>query len=148
MTDDWKKVAAEAWSAPSWKEAAAQYRQSRAGRPLIVETEATHLRLLRGRMSDKISLERTCAEISRAARERYNSAPEATYKATHYELRTHGIGQLGKPNCQRRLSDLSVAQLKTLMTSLQRCRGQYPNVSDALLAALAEIYDARTGPDE
>jgi hypothetical protein len=79
--------------------------------------------------------------------ERYNEAPEATFNAVVYELRTHGASQLSKPNCQRRLADLSLAQFKSLMASLQQRRGQYPNISDELLTALVEIYHARIVTD-
>jgi hypothetical protein len=148
MTTDWRKAAEDAWSAPNWKEAAAQYQHARAGRPLIVEIEPDHLKLLRRLMSEKISLERAWAEISRAASERYNNAPEATWNAVQCELRTYGLQQLSNPSCQRRLADLSIAQIKNLMASLLQWREQYPNVSDALLAALAEIYDARIVANE
>jgi hypothetical protein len=146
MMDDWKKVSVEAWSAPSWKEAAAQYRDARAGRPLIVEIEPAHLRLLRRLLSDEISLERASAQISRAARE-YSHAPEATYKAVAYELRTNGISQLGESSCRRRLCDLSGAQIKALMASLQAGRDQYPKINDELLKALARIYNEKVFGD-
>jgi hypothetical protein len=71
-------------------------------------------------------------------------APDSTYQAAFYELRTHGVAQLSKPNCQRRLGDLSHGQLKTLIAGLQKWRGQYPNISDELLNAFTAIYDART----
>jgi hypothetical protein len=63
-------------------------------------------------------------------------APKATYDAVVYELRTHGVSQLSKPNCQRRLGDLSIAQLKNLITSLQQRRGQYPNVGRSTATTL------------
>jgi hypothetical protein len=107
-----------------------------------------HLAFLRRLMRNSVSLERAWDEISRAAREQYNEAPEATYNAATHELRTHGVLQLGTPNCQRRLADLSLAQFKNLMTKLQQWRSQYPNVSDELLVALATIYDARVSSDE
>jgi hypothetical protein len=94
-------------------------------------------------MDDDVSLDRAWDEISRAARERYNEAPKATYDAAVYELRTYGLSQLKNTNCQRRLADLSTAQLKNLIASLQQRRGQYPNVCDELLATLATIYDAK-----
>jgi hypothetical protein len=87
-------------------------------------------------------------EINRAARDRYNEAPEAIYNAVVYELRTYGLPQLKNANCQRRLSDLSAAQVKNLMASLQRRRGQYPNVSDEFVGTLATIYDARVMANE
>jgi hypothetical protein len=99
-------------------------------------------------MSDSTSLDYAWDKLNRLARERYNEAPKATYNAAVHELRTHGISQLNKPNCQRRLSDLSIAQLKNLIACLQQRRGKYPNVSDELLTAVGEIYDARVVSDE
>jgi hypothetical protein len=108
-----------------------------------VEIEPERAAFLRRLMDDDVSLDRAWDEISRAARERYNEAPEATYNAVVYELRTYGLPQLNNPNCQRRLADLSTAQLKNLMASLQQRRSQYPNVCDESLATLATIYDAK-----
>ena len=145
---NWKKTAENAWSAPEWKAAAVEYHHARGGRPLIVEIEPNHLKQLRRLMESGVSLDAAWNELKRLARERYNEAPKATYDAAAYELRTYGLPQLSNLNCQRRLADLSIAQIKNLMASLQRCRGQYPNVSDALLATLANIYDARISSDE
>jgi hypothetical protein len=144
----WREIAAEAWDGPSWKQAALGYHHARGERPLIVEIEPNHLKRLRQLMEPGVSLDAAWNELKRFARERYNEAPKATYDAAAYELRTYGLPQLSKLNCQRRLADLSIAQIKNLMASLQRCRGQYPNVSDELLATLAEIYDARISSDE
>jgi hypothetical protein len=144
----WKEIAAEAWDGPSWKRAALEYHHARGSRTLIVEIEPNHLRQLRRLMESGVSLDAALNELKRLARERYNEAPKATYDAAAYELRTYGLPQLNNLNCQRRLADLSIAQIKNLMASLQRCRGQYPDVSDALLATLAEIYDARISSDE
>src|SRR5262249_28299247 len=132
---DWKQIAAEAWDSPGWRQAALEYHHARGSRTLIVETLPEDLARLRRLMSDSVSLERAWDEINRAARERYNEAPEATYNAALYELRTHGFAQLTEANCQRRLNDLSAAQVKTLIASLQRYRQQYSNISEALLAA-------------
>jgi hypothetical protein len=143
MTADWKKLAQDAWDSPSWREGAAEYRHRRGNNVLIVEIEPERLKQLRRLMSDNVSLERAWHEINRSARERYNEAPEATYHAVVYELRTHGLAQLKQANCQRRLCDLSAAQIKTVIASLQQRRSQYPNVSDELLTALATIFDAK-----
>src|SRR5262249_22643671 len=110
---------------------------------LIVETDPEHLKRLRRLMSDEVSHEHAWEEISRAARERYNEAPEATYNAAVYELRTHGLPQLNKSNCQRRLADLSAAQIKAVIASLQVGRNQYPKVTDELLTTLGAICDGR-----
>jgi hypothetical protein len=144
----WKEIAAEAWDGPSWKQAALEYHHARGGRTLIVEIEPDHLKQLRRLMESGVSLDAAWNELKRLARERYNEAPKATFDAAIYELRTYGLPQLSNLNCQRRLADLSIAQIKNLMASLQRWRGQYPNVSDALLATLADIYDARIISDE
>jgi|SRR5262245_36947541 len=125
-------------SSSSWKTVAAEYHRDRAGRPLIVEIEPEHLKRLRRLMDPAISLERAWDEISHAARARYNEAPKTMYDAVVYEMRTYGLSQLKNPNCQRRISSLSAAQLKNLLASL----GQYPKVTDEFLAALAAICDA------
>ena len=104
-----------------------QPRYSTPDRP-IHWSDSPHLAFLRRMMEPDISLERAWDEINRAARERYNEAPEATANAAVYELRTHGLAQLNKPNCQRRLANLSVAQLKSLMVSLQQRRKLYPKI--------------------
>jgi hypothetical protein len=147
VTTDWKKVAEDAWSAPSWREAAEQYHRDRAGRALIVETPPEHLAWLRRLLRDNVSLDYAWNELNRLAREQYNEAPKTTYDAVVHELRTHGLPQLSKPNCQRRLADLSIAEFKNLMASLQQRRSKYPNVSDELLTALATIYNARVISD-
>ena len=145
---NWKKTAEDAWSAPEWKAPAVEYHKARGGRPLIVEIEPDYLKQLRRLMEPGVSLDAALNELKRLARERYNEAPKATFDAATYELRTYGLPQLSNLNCQRRLADLSIAQIKNLMASLQRWRGQYPNVSDALLATLADIYHARISSDE
>ena len=148
MTDCWKKLADEAWAAPSWREAARGYRDARSGRVIIVEIDPRRSQLLRRLMGDDTTLNRAWDEINPAARERYNEAPKATNDAVEFELRSYGLSELSKRNCQRRLADLSIAQLKRLMVGLQQRRGQYPAVSDELLAALATVYDARVNSDE
>ena len=147
-TDCWKKLAEEAWDAPSWREAARGYRDARGGRVAVAEIDPGRSQLLRRLMDDDISINRAWDEINSAARERCDEAPKTTYDAVEFELRTYGLSELSKRNCQRRLADLSIAQLKRLMVGLQQRRGQYPAVSDELLAALATVYDARVNSDE
>jgi hypothetical protein len=137
------EIATEVWDGPSWKQAALEYQHMRGNRTLVAETHPEDLARLRRLMSDNVSLERAWHEINRSARERYNEAPEATYHAVVYELRTHGLAQLKQANCQRRLSDLSAAQVKAVIASLQQWRGQYPKVTDELLATLATIFDVK-----
>src|SRR5215831_11888934 len=77
----WKEIAAEAWTSPSWKQAALEYHHARGNRTLIVEIRSEDLARLRRLMSDSVSLDRAWDEITRTARERYNEAPKATYDA-------------------------------------------------------------------
>ena len=100
MTTDWKKVAAEAWSAPNWREAGAQYQHARAGRPLIVEIEPEHLKLLRTLMGE-ISLERAWAEINDP---RNRTTPQVTVEAIVFSVQERGIGALKDPSNIERLS--------------------------------------------
>jgi hypothetical protein len=60
-------------------------------------------------------------------------APQSTYDALLYELRTYGLAQLNKPNCLRRLSALSSDQLNELIAALLRLRPKYPAITDELL---------------
>jgi len=113
----------------------------------LVEAEAAKIKpdpeteRRRQLIDSDIGIERSWDLInSRAAR---SEAPETTYQASFYELSRHGIAQLSKANCQRRLGDLSDQQIKRLITALQQRRGQYSNITDELLNALATIYDAR-----
>ena len=52
MSDPWKKLAVEAWDAPSWREAARGYRDARGGRVLIAEIDPGRSQLLRRLMGD------------------------------------------------------------------------------------------------
>jgi hypothetical protein len=169
---DWKKIAGEAWSGPSWKAAAVKYHADNPVHPPapipqrwkgpcdICGCEPCPTPVFCGvsragdrnrkdadprtALSNSTSLETLWEELNRAARERYNAAPESTYQAAFCELSRHGVAQLGKANCQRRLDDLSIAQLKRLMVSLQQRRSLYPGISDELLMMLGEILNART----
>jgi hypothetical protein len=116
---DWAGMAAGAWEAPPWKEAAADYHKARNGRPSIVEIEPEKLRHLRKLMDDSISSERAWHEINRAARARYNAAPQPTVEALMYGLRD-GVDALPtKPERLRRLSELNETQLHEVCTRLQ-----------------------------
>jgi hypothetical protein len=143
MPAPWKKLAAEAWDAASWREAACEYHDARSGRVLVADIDSRRSQLLRRLMGDDTSVNRAWDEINSAARERFDEAAKTTYDTVDFELSTYGLSELSKGSCQRRLADLSIGQLKKLMVGLQQRRGQYPAVSDELLAALAAVYDAR-----
>ena len=66
-------------------------------------------------------------------------APQTTYDATLWELRTYGVAQLAKENCRRRLSDLSIKQLRELIAALMRLRPQYSMIDDELLLKLGDL---------
>jgi hypothetical protein len=69
---------------------------------------------------------------------RHGDAPQSTYDAALYELRTHGIAQLEKPNCRRRLGDLSTQQVRDLIAALIRLRPNYPAITDELILKLGD----------
>jgi hypothetical protein len=60
---DWKKVAADAWNAPSWREAVREYHRDRAWRRLIVEIEPEHKPLKR-LMRPGVTLEQAYRELN------------------------------------------------------------------------------------
>jgi len=70
---------------------------------------------------------------------RLYGAPRATCDALLYELRTYGLPRLQSPVTQRRLGDISDAQLKNLIGALIRLQPKYHNISDELILALDEI---------
>jgi hypothetical protein len=66
-------------------------------------------------------------------------ASRTTYDAALWELRTHGVAQLAKENCRRRLSDLSTKQIRDLIAALIRLRSQYSMINDELLLKLGDL---------
>jgi hypothetical protein len=91
---------------------------------------------LRDLLDDSVTLPQAHAAIQRRHFE--GRAAASTVDAVVYELRTHGLAQLGKPNCQRRLGDLSPEQLREVIARLIRLRPRYPKIDDALLLQLEE----------
>jgi hypothetical protein len=71
-------------------------------------------------------------------RRKLGAAP-STVEAVMYELRTYGLAAIAGPNCQRRLADLSNAQLRQVIERLDRLRPNYPAITDNLLLSLAEL---------
>jgi len=70
-------------------------------------------------------------------REVHGAAP-TTVQALMYELRTDGVKALGRPNCQRRLGDLSTIQVREIIERLTRLRARYPAITDELLLTLTD----------
>jgi hypothetical protein len=70
---------------------------------------------------------------------RWPKAPRSTYDAALYELREHGITQLTKPNCQRRLAMLSPKQLDDVIAALLRLQPLYQTITNELIATLREM---------
>jgi hypothetical protein len=65
-------------------------------------------------------------------------APETTFEAVMYELRTYGAVALRRSSCRRRLSGLSSGQLDKAIAALVRLRGRdcCPGIDDRLFLAL------------
>jgi hypothetical protein len=59
-----------------------------------------------------------------------------TVEALMYSMRERGERALAEPDCLRRLSELSVAQLRQVIRRLDRLRDKYPAVTDELLLHL------------
>jgi hypothetical protein len=71
----------------------------------------------------------------------FGAAP-TTIEALMWGFRTKGIAHLEDPSCQRRLSELSTAQLHEVINRLNYCRTTYPGrdrgITDELLLKLGE----------
>lgn len=70
--------------------------------------------------------------------DRAPDALEVTFEAVMYELRTYGAVALTRPDCRRRLGDLSSGQLDQVIAALIRLRGRNycPGIDDGLFLAL------------
>lgn len=119
MTIDWKKVAADAWSASGWKAAAIEYHRHRTGHPLNVEFEPERLNRLRELLKDSTSLSRAYYEISGR---RNGGAPQPTVEALMYSLRERGTKALEEPATKRRLSELGDDQVIEVGDRLQKLK--------------------------
>jgi hypothetical protein len=96
---DPQDLALEAWDAPSWREAAADYHKDRAGRRLAVEIEPQRLVRLRRLMAPGISLERAWHEL-----QRNRPPPKAIIDAVVQAVRERGLKALHEPSTARRLT--------------------------------------------
>jgi len=85
--------------------------------------ESEHLAFLRRLMANEmISFDAAWNEINRAAREKYNGAPQPTVEALMYSLRECGVKALEEPATRRRLSNLSDQQVIEVGNRLQKLK--------------------------
>jgi hypothetical protein len=66
-----------------------------------------------------------------------------TVEAVMYELRTYGLAAIAEPNCQRRLADLSDAQVREVIERPHQLRPKYPAITDNLLLAVWGLIDEK-----
>jgi hypothetical protein len=97
--------------------AAACHKADAARRKLRPDPKTERLRRL---MESGGSLDAVWDEVNRAARRRYNAAPQATVEALMYSLRERGVKALQEPNTRRRLRELSEQQVDEVGDRLQR----------------------------
>jgi hypothetical protein len=115
---DHRVLAEEAWSAPSWREAAKDYHEARGNRPTTNTIDPGRLAQLRALMADNITYEH-------AYRELMNNRPasQALVDALVYSLR-RGVSELIQPETQRRLSALSEDQLELVCDRVQNFKSR------------------------
>jgi hypothetical protein len=68
----------------------------------------------------------------RRQRAEYGAAP-TSIEALMLSLRSRGSAALAEPNTQRRLSELSPAQVGEVIARLTRLQPQYPAINDELI---------------
>jgi hypothetical protein len=133
---DWAGVAAGAWEAPSWKDAAREYheaRQGSGGKP--PQPPDPHLLAL---LDPKVSLEQAQRRLFQRRRD---GAAASTVEALMFGLRD-GIDALpAKPERLRRLWELSETQLDEVCARLQNFKPEIarPWMADEV-AALVSIW--------
>jgi hypothetical protein len=103
---DWRKVAEEAWSAPSWTTAAVEYRESQGERPLIVEIKPERLQWLRRLMEPGISLQQAYLEINDPCN---RPTPAVVVEAVMLAVRERGLAALREPATIERLERCDAA---------------------------------------
>lgn len=69
------------------------------------------------------------------AKQSPRQAPQSTFDAALYELRTYGLARLNDDECQRRLRELSTDQFEQLIKALRRVQ---PPISEGLIATLED----------
>jgi hypothetical protein len=97
---DWRKVAEEVWSAPSWTIATVEYRESRGERPFIVEIEPKRLQWRRRLMQPGISLQQAYWEITDPSN---RPTPAVVVEAVILAVRERRLAALKEPATVERL---------------------------------------------
>jgi hypothetical protein len=92
-SDEPTAFADEAWSTPSWREAAVEYHKDRSNRASVTPYMADELARPRGLMANDVSLDRAYAELNKRAP---GDVPIATLQAAEY---------LAQQNDPQRLDD-------------------------------------------
>jgi hypothetical protein len=108
---DWADVAADAWKAPGWREAAVDYHKSSGGKP----PEPPDPQLL-ALLDPAISLEQAQRKL---LEHRRDGAASSTVEALMFGLRDCIDALPTKPERLRRLSELSETQLHEVCARLQ-----------------------------
>jgi hypothetical protein len=127
VTQDWKKLADEAWHAPSRREAALDYHKSRSASSRRDDPDLQRLRKL---LDDRVTL-----GAAGAAMHRNRPAPETTIEALMFSLR-RGVNELVKLDTQRRLSALDETQLEAVCVRVQAFK---PAIAEACSAKDADL---------
>jgi hypothetical protein len=108
------------------------------GGPRVPPKEAERDEAVRERFPTAWELQAMYEDSLRRQREKYGAAP-STVEALMWGLRTKGIAHLHEPNCRRRLSELSTAQLHKVIARLIQLRPEYPAITDELIFQLGEM---------
>jgi hypothetical protein len=106
----------DAWSAPSWHEAAEQYHTQRGERVAVVEIDPQNVARLRRLFDDGVALQRAWHELNRTP----GRAAASTVEALMLGLRERGVRALDEPGTQRRLGELNDEQAIEVGTRLRR----------------------------
>jgi hypothetical protein len=96
-----QEITTEAWSGPSWKQAAAEYHHARGNNVLIVEIPPEDFARLRRLMGDDISPERAWAEFNDS---RNRPTPKATVDAILFAVKKRGLTALQEPATKARVA--------------------------------------------
>jgi hypothetical protein len=117
-----------------WRDAAANYRKDCGVRVGIASYTAGELARLRELIADNVTIERAWREINHSA----DRAAASTVEALVLALRERAAADLAEPECQRRLANLSTAQMRDILARLMALRSNYPAIDDELLFLLGK----------